>query len=475
MGDFVHRFLEPFSSSLQKFVWTVSNHFHQFLNRGMPPRHEIQVSIAWPLWLLPFLFFLLIFGPSALWVALILGVVGLYVTGYFWVRSQLPYVSLERQREGTMLVVGDSLLESFSIQNQSSLPLLWVEISDESVLPGYRPGRVVACSALSRYSWRTEALCEQRGLFRLGPQRLIIGDPFGLFQGTITDPRSEALLVYPRVAYLPPLEMPRGSLSGRDRRRRPLWGDERSSSIRTYRAGDSLRFVHWPSSARHGVLMVSELEIEPSGDLWIVLDLDASAQRGGGKTSTLEYGIMLAASVAAEILGETEQRAVGLLAAGGTSSSEVDDAPTVVLTPRPGQGQIWRFLAALAPLQPGRVPVDRLLRSNRHLLSRGESLLLITPSIGPEADSWVAELLHLGRVGVAGTVLLVEAPANAYPQDSAAAARITDLVNRYGIAAERLVSGVDLQPALTYRRKRTVLRSTPSGGVVAQEVVEEVG
>ncbi|MEK7692530.1 MAG: DUF58 domain-containing protein, partial [Bdellovibrionota bacterium] len=48
-----------------------------------------------------------------------------------------------------------------------------------------------------------------------------------------------------------------------------------------------IRHIHWPSTAHRGELMVSEVEAEPSGDLWIVLDLNGAAHRGTGSKSTL--------------------------------------------------------------------------------------------------------------------------------------------------------------------------------------------
>ena len=89
--------------------------------------------------------------------------------------------------------------------------------------------------------------------------------------------------------------------------------------------------------------MVKELELEPSGDVWIVLDLYDGVQRGEGRSGTLEHSIILAASMAAEMVSGRERRAVGLLTA---SADEV-----IALPPQPGQAQLWSIMAALAPAQ----------------------------------------------------------------------------------------------------------------------------
>ena len=95
--------------------------------------------------------------------------------------------------------------------------------------------------------------------------------------------------------------------------------------------------------------MVKELELEPSGDVWIVLNLHAAVQRGDGRGGTLEYAIILAASMAAEMVSGRERRAVGLLTASGNE--------VVALPPQPGQAQLWAIMAALAPAQPTSWPL----------------------------------------------------------------------------------------------------------------------
>ena len=448
-----------------------------------------------------------------------------------------------------MLVVGDALQERFFVRNESSLPLHWLEFADRSRLPGYNPRQVVSCGGGSSYQWRAEAHCTQRGVFRLGPHTLRTADPFGLFSLEISDARSESLLVYPRVAHIPQLELPRGNLSGQDRRRRAYSGSERSQAVRAYRPGDSLRYVHWPISARQGELVVTDVETEPSGDLWIVLDVNRAVQSGEAESNTLETGVVLAASAAAEFLSGGERRSVGLLAAtaadaipqqnsvrfsagsqeftdsgpDGSDSDALNDfgmqdrrsspaSHLVDVPPQPGKGQVWRILAALAPVQPGDLSLAQLLRRSRGLFSAGQTVLVITSDIGEGVQDWTAELLHLRRGGVSASVLAVtpaspeesnddhadeqdtetESPddqpmtqlqghlaeavnANPFSSTDEAQANLIDVLTRHEIPIQFLQAGTRLAPALTYRRTRTILRTTPSGGVVAQEVEEVVG
>ena len=52
---------------------------------------------------------------------------------------------------------------------------------------------------------------------------------------------------------------------------------------------------------------------------------------------------------------------------------------------------------------------------------------------------------------------------------------MVEILTRYEIPKQFMQAGTRLTPALTYRRTRTVLRTTPTGGVVTYEIEEDVG
>lgn len=153
-----------------------------------------------------------------------------------------------------------------------------------------------------------------------------------------------------------------------------------TATVSEYRPGDSLRHIHWRTSARQNRLMVKDLEIEPSGDVWIVLDLYRHVHSTGGPASTLEYAVTVAASLAAELLSGGDRRAVGLLAVAQPAG---EDGVAVNVEPLPGQAQLWTILSALASVQEGEVTLAELLHSSREILGRRRTLVVITPQIEP--------------------------------------------------------------------------------------------
>lgn len=434
----------------------------QLWSRKLPPAVSIELQIGWPLLMLPFLLFGQLVTPHPVWIVLLVTIAALYAIGYAWVREQVKGVRFTRRRAGAILVAGDHLHEEFAVVNGSGLPLLWAAFIDASDLPGYAPGIVVACGAQQEYRWRTTAECARRGVFRLGPHRLELGDPFGLFRATQATADFETVLIYPRVVQLPEVLLPRGGDDAHARRRRSMMGTRPAASVRDYTAGDSMRLVHWPTTAHRGRLTVKELEQEPSGDVWIVLDLDSAVQQGQGAEGTLEYSVMLAASMAAAMVSGADRRAVGLLAASGDA--------VISLAPQPGQAQLWAIMAALAPARPSSTPLHDLLRRSLPLLGRRHTLVVITPATGDRAPLWIAELVRASGQGLFSSVLAVATPDQAGAVDTA-----LSLLAQLDIPHQLLRTDTRLRAALTYRRTRKVIRTTPTGGAFTVEVEEEVG
>jgi uncharacterized protein (DUF58 family) len=448
----------------------------RLLQHGLPPTTRLTLRVRWPLGLLGLAALLQILLPDPIWVTLIIAFAGLYAAGGVWARALARGLSVQRTRAGSILVAGDALDEEFRIVNAAPVPMLWAELVDESDLPGYNPGRVVATGASSAASWRAQAICATRGVYRLGPHRVATGDPLGLFAVEARDERSERLLIYPRIVDLPRFPLPPGVAGGDERRRRPLFGVQPGATVRAYQEQDSLKYVHWPSTAHRGELMVRELELEPSGDVWVVLDANAAAHSSvqatpGGETrdlSTLETAVTVAASLVARLVDGSQRRPVGLLATDGGREGDA----SVMVPPATGQPHLWHALAALAPLRASGVELAALLRSAQGFVSRRAAIVAVTADFGVDAErtaAWLAALAGLRVAGIRAHVVAVTTPASAPALDE-----LAGLLARQGIGVTPVAAGARLPALLTHRRKRRVVRATPTGGAVTLEIEEEV-
>ena len=166
---------------------------------------------------------------------------------------------------------------------------------------------------------------EDRGEHRLGPLTLTVSDVLGLFTKEFTYAKRTPVLVYPECYQLAGVE---GAFDGHD----PFDDREAFDELREYVPGDSLRDVHWKSSAKRDDLVVMEFDSEADAT-GVTVVAEAAAGHDDGMASA-------AASVATYLLDSG--LAVGLTYPGG----RIERAG--------GDPQRDRVLRALARAGPGR-------------------------------------------------------------------------------------------------------------------------
>ncbi|MFQ5858106.1 MAG: DUF58 domain-containing protein [Anaerolineae bacterium] len=374
---------------------------------------------------------LMLYSTSRAWTVTAVALTVILGVAYWWAQELSLGVMVDRERRYGWAQVGDLLEEQFTLANRAPVPALWVEIQDQSTLPGYKASLVVAIGGGATTRWRVEGVCQQRGVFNLGPWSVQMSDPFGLFQVTLAYPQVASFVVYPRVAHLPGIQLPRGEAPGSARHHeRALADTTDAGGVRPHTSGDALRRVHWPTTARRRELFVKEFDLEPSGDLWILLDLDGTVQAGQGADSTEEMGVTIAASLTHAALAEN--RAVGLAISGKQPA---------LLGPNKGRDQLWRVLRALAQGRAGAGPdLAELLRRVRVNVARGLTMAIITPACTPD---WPVELLALQRRGVAATTILLD-PVSFGGSSNAWAMR--SLLADLGVGCQIVQHGMPLPP-----------------------------
>jgi len=115
----------------------------------------------------------------------------------------------------------------------------------------------------------------RRGRYALGPLRVSTRFPCGLFQRTLWLAGKGQLVVLPRLGqlglawqqrYQPAPHGTRGA-------RRPGYVPGDFFAVREWQAGDSVRWVHWRSTARHRELVVRQFEQPGERELAVLLDL----------------------------------------------------------------------------------------------------------------------------------------------------------------------------------------------------------
>lgn len=359
------------------------------------PRFKIKINS----WLVPLLvgvlMLLQLLAPYRGWLMLLVGLGGAWLLAYLWARALSRHLELTRELRFGWAQVGDRLVERFTLSNDSQFNALWVEVRDYSTLPDYQAGRGTGVGRDSAIRWHREAVCTRRGLYTLGPTSLHSGDPFGIYTLTADYPATMPLLVLPPIVPLPAIEVAPGGRTGEGRPRpHALERTVSAAMVREYVSGDSLRWIHWKTTARRGEPYVRLFDNTPTGDWWIVLDVNRYVQVGQGEAATDEHGVILAASLADQ--GLRWRHSVGLVAHG---------EQTVWLPPSGGDGQRWEVLRSLALVTRGTRPLEEVLTRMRPVLGRQVSLIIITPDVD---TGWVRALVPLIKRGAVPTVLLLD-------------------------------------------------------------------
>src|SRR5207248_1279111 len=140
------------------------------------------------------------------------------------------------------------------------------------VLPATGGSRVPVLPAGASVTLAWTLRPRRRGVFQLPALRVSTCAPFGLARAAApvaATPRE--VVVYPRWWALPHGEPGAFAGDGATPERRQAQGSD-FFGTRPYRAGDSLRWVHWRSTARHGALVVREFEEPALPTLTVVLD-----------------------------------------------------------------------------------------------------------------------------------------------------------------------------------------------------------
>jgi uncharacterized protein (DUF58 family) len=384
--------------------------------------------------------------PHKSWVILLVGIGGAWLIGHRWAQSLARGLDLTRERRFGWAQVGDHLQERFTLRNRGWAPAHWVAVLDHSTLPGYQASKVRTVGGRALVHWFISGVCQRRGLFTLGPTSLETSDPFGFYHVTLEYPGLSTMMVMPPIVNLPAIDIASAARAGEGRliAERTLDQSVNAASVREYAWGDSLRRIHWPTSARRDDLFVRIFERTPASDWWIFLDVYQGVQAGQGQDSTEEHGVVLAASLASQ--GLEGGTAVGLAASGR-------DKKATWLPPKLGDDQRWRILRELALVAPGDRPLARLLAGAGAALKGRSSLILITADVEGE---WLNTMLLLMRRGIVPTVLLLDrATFGGHGAAGGLVSSLLDLgVTHYRITPE-LLDRPEMQPGQIGKWRRT--------------------
>jgi len=273
-----------------------------------------------------------------------------------WIKVEIEVRNGRRRWGSWALVVEDRLLRNSGV-------------ADERPLHPRRMFPYVPAGECLRQTY--SVLLPHRGPYTLGPLCVSTRFPLGLVRHAVWLGGDDKLLVLPRLGHLrrawmrhcPPA--PYGARGAR----RPGYVPGDFFAVREWQAGDSVRWVHWRSTARHGQLVVRQFEQPGERQLAVLLDLWQPESPSLEQARRVELAVSFAATLVADFC-RSRGPAVLVIAA----------AQSVCLAGRAAgafsrEAQISLALAQASPADP---PIDLWEEALRRIGSQGELVVIST-------------------------------------------------------------------------------------------------
>ena len=242
----------------------------------------------------------ILFGQrDVLWFGLFLFLLPL-VAMLIVARSRLR-LTCERRVTPQEAIVGERLTGELIITKSGQLPTGLLHFEDDVPRGLGRPPRFT----VHRFAgeWRREITYPmaglRRGRFHTGPLTVRATDPFQLVKLDRRFSATSEVQITPRIVPLPMMRTVSGAGSTGDalpQKAGVIGADD--VLVREYHPGDDVRRIHWRTTARRGELFVRREEQAWDPTATVILDSRSVAHAGTGRSSSFEWAVSAAASIA---------------------------------------------------------------------------------------------------------------------------------------------------------------------------------
>lgn len=212
-----------------------------------------------------------------------------------WVASRPVELEVNRRLVPARVQAGQDVSVALAVTNRGRRPTTTVGLVDRNPAASDARLRLGPLGPGQAGSGAYRCPTARRGVFPIGPLSVVVTDPLGLATRTVVTAGTSGLIVHPVPEPSSPVLVAAGSgraqpasapVAGRD--------NDEFGRLRSYEAGDDVRRVHWPSSARTGSLVVREDELDHAGHVTLVVDL----RRSRWSPPLLERALSLTAGMA---------------------------------------------------------------------------------------------------------------------------------------------------------------------------------
>lgn len=356
----------------------------------------------------PFLSVVLIIGlllRLPVWMSVAATLLVVMVVSGYWRAHSLDNIRYQRHWHYTRAFPGEHSAVRIEVENHKLLPVSWLRAMDnwpKVVAPeddsdlgaSHLRGQVLLTNLYSlrwyEKSMRSyDLLFRQRGIYPVGPLRLISGDLFGMYDHIVDVPNVEYLTVFPELLPLDALKLRTEDPFGDRRSRRRIFEDPNQVfGVRDYHPEDGFRKVHWPATARTGQLQARVYQPVSSQMMVVCLNVATGPNFWDGVIPEMfEQLIKVAATLVYQ--GMQSGYAMGLISNGYLQHAGQPFRIPPGRTPE----QLARLLSTLAALTPlTTTSFEQYLMKSTSSLPYGATLVLVTALVVPELSETLVRL-----------------------------------------------------------------------------------
>jgi len=264
-----------------------------------------------------------------------------------WSRMSLAGISYTSRLERERVFPGQEVILRVKVENAKFLPV-WLQMSVPVDPEHFFPSGEESFLRESGLLWYQRALFQweltprRRGVYRVGPPRMKVGDLLGFFPREKETQGGSHLVVYPRLVSLKSLPLPRHDFFGVPGPKSPVTDPVYMVGTRDYQQWQPARYIHWKATARHGRLQ--EKVFEPTGQEKVLLVVEVDQFQKENEEAEFERTLEVVASVAVRL--DRTGHAVGF----ATNGAVVGGGPSTVPMGR-NPHQIPAVLELLARLR----------------------------------------------------------------------------------------------------------------------------
>lgn len=284
------------------------------------------------------------------------------------------------------LFTGDTITIEYRVENGSFFNIPYMEIQSDITrqLAGKDASKVLlALDKKKSFTNKESVILKRRGFYQLGELNVTIRDVFRLYSFKKKIISNMSLLVYPETINLSTFEITAGLQAGELLIYNSSFQDKsRVSSLRDYKAGDSVKSMHWKLSAKKDNPIVKDYESRVDTNAVIFIDNSKLLYKKDVDRRLEDKAADIALSIINYCLNNSIE--VSLETQNEEKYIEIQGQQNSDLKP---------FLEALARFSGnGALEIRSLLMLRIDTIKKGSTVIIITPNLDKSMGTNAIEL-----------------------------------------------------------------------------------